>query len=80
MNNSLVFEVSFPLNSKVFFRMGLNGSHIQEAVVIKYEFALSGNYAEVFWYDEAQRKRVEYLKIDELYKSRVEAQSKIRIK
>ena len=57
---STLLRLPAHLYSKVFFRMGEDGSRIQEATVIKYEVEASGVYAKVFWYDEAQRKRVEH--------------------
>lgn len=73
---STLIRLPARLYSKVFFRMGKDGSRIQEATVIKYEIEALGVYAKVLWYDEAQRKRVEDIKAEDLYLSEEMAKRK----
>lgn len=67
--------IPFPLNSKVFIVMG--NKSIKEVVIIKYEFGLSGEYAEVMWY-EGDRKTIMYVRIDELNKTKEAAKAKLK--
>lgn len=73
--NNVLMQVPLPLNSKVFVIVG--NKSIKEAVIIKYEFGLSGKYAEVMWY-EGDRKMVMYVGIDELNETEEEAEAKLK--
>lgn len=75
IDSNVLIQVPLPLNSKVFVIVG--NKSIKEAVIIKYEFGLSGKYAEVLWY-EGDRKMIMYVGIDELNKTEEEAEAKLK--
>lgn len=75
IDSNVLIQVPLPLNSKVFVIVG--NKSIKEAVIIKYEFGLSGKYAEALWY-EGDRKMIMYVGIDELNKTEEEAEAKLK--
>lgn len=73
--NNILIQIPLPLNSKAFIIMG--NKSIKEVVIIKYEFGLSGKYAEVLWY-EGDRKMIMYVGIDELNETKEAAEAKLK--
>lgn len=75
IEDNVLIPIPLPLNSKAFIIMG--NKSIKEVVIIKYEFSLSGEYAQVMWY-EGDRKMVMYVGIDELNKTKGDAKMKLK--
>lgn len=74
ITDNVLIPIPLQLNSKAFIIMG--NKSIKEVVIIKYEFGLSGEYAQVMWY-EGDRKMVMYVGIDDLNKTKTDAKAKL---